>query len=376
MDRESPTYVLSYPRPVRLVRGAAILILIAGAVANWALAWVRFARPAVEAALAAPGELQATLRLVLDQLAAQPLRPLLAAHLGLLLAAWSAVIVADLLPDLALADDGLAVRRLRRWTVVPWATIRTVRAVPLEGEHYLVLVQGSWTRLAAGPRLASLLMGAGAAPGVLLHSAIRDFVPLMERLYQEVAAAAPEAVFEDDFASLPAALVLSPAATLATLAGEARDEGWPLARSLRAMAAVSAGLALVQLLVLILQGGAWWKPLAILALCAIEWLIGALYLYALAELLPGSVEFRPAALLYPLAQIPRALVALPMAMFFGAGLGFVAAVLGLAGVLWAVVLTTLVVQQLYRLPSVLPAVPGALFQTFYQFLVLAILFTR
>jgi len=47
---------------------------------------------------------------------------------------------------------------------------------------------------------------------------------------------------------------------------------------------------------------------------------------------------------------------------------------GLASVLWAVLLTTLLVQRLYRLKSMLPAVPGALLQTFFQFLILAIVF--
>ena len=61
-------------------------------------------------------------------------------------------------------------------------------------------------------------------------------------------------------------------------------------------------------------------------------------------------------------------------MLAGAGLGFPAAAVGLASVLWAVLLTTLLVQRLYRLKSMLPAVPGALLQTFYQFLILAIVF--
>jgi len=168
--------------------------------------------------------------------------------------------------------------------------------------------------------------------------------------------------------------VLDPANALDSLVDQAREDGWPLSLSAQAMAAVPAGLIVVQLLILLLRGGALWKPLALAGLCGLEWAMGALYLYALTEMFQGRVEFREAALLYPLAQVPRALLALPMAMLAGAGLGFPAAAVGLASVLWAVLLTTLLVQRLYRLKSMLPAVPGALLQTFYQFLILAIVF--
>jgi hypothetical protein len=167
---------------------------------------------------------------------------------------------------------------------------------------------------------------------------------------------------------------LEPTSTLALLVGDSQDEGWPLAISAQVMATVPAGLVLVQGLVLILNGGAWWNPLAILGLCELEWLFGTLYLYALAEIFPASVELRQAALLYPPPQIPRALLSVPMAMLVVAGAPFLAATLGLVGVLWAVVLTVLLVQQMYRLESVLPAMVGAAFQALFQFLELAIIF--
>jgi hypothetical protein len=370
----APSFVLGYSRQVRLARAAFCLLLAGGAIANWVLAWVRFAGPAVEVLLTSRADLQPALRLLAETIALQPLRPFLAANLGLPLTACALAIVGDLLPDLSLADDGLLVRRLRRWTLVPWSSVRSVRAMHLGEERYLVLVQGRWTRLAAGPRLVSLLLGAGTAPGILLTSALRDFMPFMESLYREVKAGAPEAVFDDDFDSLPAALVVDPTTALDSLVEQARKEGWPLSLSVRAMAAVPAGLIAVQTLALLLQGGAWWTLLALAGLCGLEWFMGALYLYALAELLPGRVELTEAARLYPLAQVPRALLALPMAMLVAAGLGFPAAAVGLAGVVWAVVLTTLLVQRLYRLKSMLPAVPGALLQAFYQFLLLAIVF--
>jgi hypothetical protein len=145
--------------------------------------------------------------------------------------------------------------------------------------------------------------------------------------------------------------------------------------SAQAMAAVPAGLILVQLLILILEGDVWWEPIAIVGLCSMEWLIGTFYLYALAEFFPGSIEFEEAALLYPLPQIPRALLAIPMAMLVAAGGTFLAAMLGLVGVLWAVILTAMMVQQMYRLKSILPAVIGGIFQTLFQFLILIIVFS-
>jgi hypothetical protein len=314
-------------------------------------------------------------QILVNTLAAQPLRPLVAANLGLLLVAGAIAFLYTFLPDLALADEGLAARTLTGWQVIPWTAVKVVRIVSFQdSDRRVILVQGKWARWTPWPRLVSACLGAGFQPGLLFTSAIRDFKPLMLRLYQEVNRAVPDALFDDEFVSPSALLVLEPTPTLAGLVDQARQEGWPLSVSAQAMAAVPAGMILVQLLILVLQGDVWWKSLAIAGLCGMEWLIGSLYLYALAEIFPGLVEFREAALLYPLAQIPRALVALPMAMLVAAGVPFLAAMLGLGGVLWAVILTALLVQQLYRLKSIVPAVIGGTFQALFQFLVLAIVF--
>jgi hypothetical protein len=363
-----PTYVLSYPRWVRLSRMGLVVLLWAGALARWVLAWVRWFVPIVQGADGS--------RPILDLVAAQPLRPLIAAHVGLPLAAGAVAILYAFLPDLGLVDDGLAMRTLQGWWLIPWKTIKTVRIASLEKPKRLVLVQGEWTRWSPWPRLVSMCLGAGFAPGLLLLSALRDFGPLMERLYREVKHATPDAVFDAEFSPVPVLLAVDPVPTLADLADQAREEGWPLDISAQAMAAVPAGLVLVQVLLLILFGGAWWKPLAIVGLSAVEWAIGALYLYAMAEVFPGRVEFRQAALLYPVPQLPRALLCVLMAMFGAAGLPFLAAMAGLAGVLWAVTLTALLVQQMFRLKSVLPAMPGGLFQALFQFLLLALVLTR
>jgi hypothetical protein len=371
---ERPTYVLSYSRPLRLARTALALMLVVGAVLNWATAWIRFWEPVIQA-LRTMDPSVGWGQVLLDALAAQPLRPFLAAHLGLLLTAGAVALVSALLPDLSVADDGLAVRTWRGWDVVPWSTIRAVRFVSIEKKDLrLVLVQGSWTRWSPWPRLVSALLGGGWAPGLVFASTIRDFRPLVMHLYQEVRRAAPNALFDHQFLSPSAALVTDPVPTLAGLADQAREEGWPFELSLQVMAAVPASLIVVQLLLLLLRGGAWWKPLAIAGLCGLEWGAGALYLYALAELLPGSTGFREGALLYPMPQIPRALLAALMVMLVSAGLVFPAALVGLAGVLWAVILTALLVQQMYRLPSLLPAMIGGVLQAFVQFLILAIVF--
>jgi len=374
-EKDRPTYILGYPRWVRWCRTGAVALLVTAAAVRWLLAWVRFLQPLFQVGSGTTEALTGLDR-VLAILAAQSLYPLIAAHLRLPLAAGVVALVYDFLPDLSLADDGLAMHTALGWRVIPWTTVTVVRIASFEAsERRLVLLQGRWTRWSPWPRLVSLCLGAGFQPGVLFTSAIRDFKPLMLRLYQELRKAAPDARFDDEFSSPSAALVLEPVPTLDLLVDEARDEGWPLSTSAQVMAAVPAGLVLVQALILVLEGGAWWKPLAILGLCELEWLIGTLYLYALAEIFPAYVELREAALLYPPTQIPRALLSVPMAVLVAAGVPFLAAMLGLAGVLWAVTLTALLVQQMYRLESILPAMVGGVFQALFQFLVLVIIFS-
>jgi hypothetical protein len=370
-----PSYILSYSRWVSIIRTGAAILLAGIAIGRWVLAWVNFSRPALEVMSRTAWGTPEGSRLLFDTVAAQPLRPLIAAHLGLLLTAGALAFLYSLLPNLSIADEGLAVHTLTGWHVIPWASIAVVRIQSFaESDRRLVLIQGTWTRWSPWPRLVSVCMGAGFQPGVLFTSDIRDFKPLILRLYQEVKSASPQALFDDEFVSPSALLVLEPVPTLDTLVEQAQGEGWPMGVSAQAMAAVPAGLVLVEILILILQGGIWWEPLAIVALCEFEWLIGAFYLYALAEFFPGQIEFREAALLYPLPQIPRALLALPMMMLVAAGLPFLAAMIGLAGLLWSVILTIFLVRRVFRLRSILPAVIGGAFQALYQFLVLALVF--
>jgi len=357
------SYTLTYSRWLRLARIAIVVLLAVAALVQWVLAWVHFIQPLTQGAA----------------LAAQPLRPLIAANLGLLLTVGSLSFVYLFLPDLAIADGGLAVRTLFGWRVMPWAAVTAVRTIPFDrSSRKLVLVQGGGGRGISWLHLVSACLGAGFKPGILFTSAIRDFEPLMSRLRQEVALAVPQAVFDDQFFSLPARLVFEPVSTLDGLADRSRDEDWALstlAQPGRAMAAVTAGLLLIQLLLLVLKGGAWWKPVAIVGLGAIEWAAGALYFYALGAFLPGEVELHQGARLYPFPQIPRALLAVPMAMLVVAGLPFLASMVGLAAIVWAVILTAVLVQQTYRLPSILPAMAGAALQALAQFVVLALVFT-
>ncbi len=370
-----PTYILSYSRRVSLIRTGAVILLVGIALGRWVLAWFHFLRPALNVMGRTAWGTPEGSRLLLDTVAAQPLRPLLAAHVGLLLTAGALALLYALLPDLSIDDEGLAVHTLTGWHVIPWAAVTAVRIQSFtESDRRLVLVQGNWTKWSPWPRLVSACLGAGFAPGVLFTSDIRDFKPLMLRLYQEVSSASPEALFDNEFASPSALIVQEPSSTLDMLVEQAQGEGWPMSVSAQAMAAVPAGLMLVELLVLILYGGHWWEPVAIVALCGFEWLIGTFYLYALAEFFPGEIEFQEAALLYPLPQIPRALLAVPMAMLVAAGAPFLAAMVGLVSVIWAVILTAFLVRHMFRLRSILPAVIGGVFQALFQFLVLALVF--
>ena len=368
-----PTYVLSYSRRVSLIRTGAVILLVGIALGRWVLAWISFLRPAIDVMSRTAWGTSEGSRLLFDTVAAQPLRPLVAAHIGILLTAGALAFIYAALPNLSIDDEGLAVHTLTGWHVIPWAAVTVVRIQSFaESDRRLVLVQGNWTKWSPWPRLVSSCLGAGFAPGVLFTSDIRDFKPLILRLYQEVSSASPEALFDNEFASPSALIVQEPSPTLDLLVEQAQGEGWPMSVSAQAMSAVPAGLVLVALLILILYGGNWWEPLAVIALCEFEWLIGTFYLYALAEFLPGEIEFQDAALLYPLPQIPRALLAIPMAMLVAAGAPFLAAMVGLAGVLWAVILTAFLVRHMFRLRSILPAVIGGIFQALFQFLVLAL----
>jgi len=357
------SYTLSYSRWVKLLRIAILVLLAVAALVQWVLAWVHFIQPLTQGV----------------SLSAMPLRPLIAANLGLALTVGSMAFVMLFLPDLALTDDGLAVRTLFGWRVMPWAAVTAVLTIPFDrSSRKLVLVQAGGGRGISWLHLVSACLGAGFKPGILFTTAIRDFQPLVDRLAQEVAQAAPQAVFDDQFFSLPARLVFEPVPTIDRLAERSRDSNWALstlAQPARAMAAVTAGLLLVLLLLLALRGGAWWKPVLLIGLGAVEWAAGGLYFYALGAFLPGEVELHQGAYLYPFPQIPRALLALPMAVLVVAGLPFLATMVGLAAIVWSVILTALLLQQVYRLPSILPAMAGAALQALAQFVVLALVFT-
>jgi hypothetical protein len=366
---DRPTYVLSYPRWVRLARLGLVVLLAGAAVVRWILAWIHFIQPLTQGV----------------DWAYVSLRPLVSAHLSLLFAAGAVTLVCSVLPDLSLADapsqdpgtgGGIAVRILTGWHLIPWTTISAVRIVTFETlPHKLVVVQGNWTRWSPWPRLVSACLGAGLEPGFFFTTSIRDFEPLVQSLLQKVQQANPESLVEDEFFSLPAHLVLAPTATLTDLVAQAKDEGWPVALSAQAMAAVAGAMLLVQLLLLILMGGVWWNLLGIPVLVALEWGFGALYLYALSEIFPAQIELRETALLYPLPQVPRALLTMLGALFVSVGLPFLTAMIGLAGILWAVTLTALLVQQMYRLESILPALVGGAFQALFQFLSWALILT-
>jgi len=370
-----PSYILNYSRWVPIIRTGAAILLAGVALGSLIMAWVKFLRPVIDVMSQTSWGTPEGSRLLLDTVAAQPLRPLVSAHVGLLLMIGALAFIYTALPNLTIVDNGLAARTLTGWHVIPWSTITVVRIQSFaESDRRLVLIQGTWSRWSPWPRLVSACLGAGFAPGLLLTSDIRDFKPLILRLYQEVKSASPDALFDDEFVSPSALLVTEPTPTLDTLVTQAQGEGWPMSVSAQAMAAVPVGLVLVQILTLILQGDLWWKPVVIIALCAFEWPIGSAYLYALAEFFPGDIGFREAALLYPLPQIPRALLALPMAMLVGVGLPFLAAMIGLAGVLWAVILTAFLVRRIFLVRSIVPVAIGGAFQALFQFLVLAMVF--
>ncbi len=116
------------------------------------------------------------------------------------------------------------------------------------------------------------------------------------------------------------------------------------------------------------------RALALLLAGAAEWAAGAIYLYALAAIFPGEVGLHQSGLIYPIAQIPRALLAILMFALVAAGLPALAVIVGIVSVIWAVGLTSLLAQQVYRLPTLLPALAGATIQAAFQFMLLTFVF--
>ena len=122
--QDRPTYILSYPRALRLARMAVLALLTGSALIHWGLAWARFLEPAIHTAGQGAD--------LLDALSVQPLRPLVSAHVSLVLVAWALAFVCAFLPDLSLADSGLAVRTISGWRVAPWASVTAVRSATVK----------------------------------------------------------------------------------------------------------------------------------------------------------------------------------------------------------------------------------------------------
>ncbi len=249
---------------------------------------------------------------------------LLEAHIVLVLLLGVASAIYHLLPALEARHEGLAVRRLRGWTVVPWARLRAVKVTELSENSQVVLVQ-----LAGGlpleSHLTSFLYDGSLSPGVLLTSAISNFEALLQRVVVEVMRYPPETsapeqppIFQSDARSDLLLLGLQSSIAIDRLVEESRADAsthaFQMGRLLQALKPAFALALLPALLIfsdrsfvqhVIPDGRIAAAALVMLLLALLEWPLVSLGVIALDEMSGGGEEGARPFYLYPLVQLPR-----------------------------------------------------------------------
>lgn len=102
---------------------------------------------------------------------------------GILLANVMGVTIANFNPDLAISDDGLAIKFYFKWLFVPWEDVVSVtRSFASAGRKYLCRVR----RLTIIHRLVSFAQSGSIQPGFLISPSIDDYPALMHVLREHV----------------------------------------------------------------------------------------------------------------------------------------------------------------------------------------------
>ena len=101
---------------------------------------------------------------------------LIVVTIGFLLFNVIAMVVANANPDIAVSDDGLAIRFYFKWLFVPWGDVISVtRTIASFGRKYLVRVKG----LTILHRLISFSQSGSIQPGFLISPSIDGYSDLM-----------------------------------------------------------------------------------------------------------------------------------------------------------------------------------------------------
>jgi hypothetical protein len=102
---------------------------------------------------------------------------------GILLANVAAVTIANFNPDLAISDEGLAVKFYFKWLFVPWEDVTSVtRSFASARRKYLIRVR----RLTIIHRLVSFSQSGSIQPGFLTSPSIDDYPALMHMIREHV----------------------------------------------------------------------------------------------------------------------------------------------------------------------------------------------
>src|SRR5262249_15483274 len=110
---------------------------------------------------------------------------LVAAHLLVLLMLWLLSWLRNVLPELEVRGEGVAVRSFSRWIVVPWAYVTAGNVTELSEASQIVLVPAGGA-LPDSARLSSVLYDGRCSPGILITSALSNFEQILQRVVLEV----------------------------------------------------------------------------------------------------------------------------------------------------------------------------------------------
>jgi hypothetical protein len=360
--------VFRYPRNwVALSKGAGA-VLLALAFAHFAVVWL-YVVQAPYASLANPVSWRVA-----------------GAVLGVLLVIPVSALLMNLLPALRPTLEGLTVRELTGWRLIPWDRIGPLRSMELTTKgRFLVMIPFTGPSLPRIPapmlRIIPALAGASVRgePGLLITSDMRGFDLLIQMMLNSMASAPGRqgqhvaSLVDESFVMPVAQLLLDPNAALNRMVkrtGEQKfDEygaaiheeepavNWRAAIAAQALISLAPSILLMtDVLARIGRGRELPSIFATWALLLLMFGIAELpfvakLVQATGDLMVGSGQFKRAANAYLTLQTPRALLILAGAVLVGLGApATLAHLLWLGGIFLTTLLLTRFVRRLYLLP--------------------------
>jgi hypothetical protein len=312
----------AYPRRITAIFtwGAGLLAVLLAL--RYLIYWLKFLRILIPGLASAPifERLE-----ILDLNLVAPWWLLVAAHVLLALMLGVVIALRNLLPELEARGNGLAVRYMRGWLLIPWSSITAIKVTEFSEESQIVLVQAA-RGLPFAARLSSLIYDGSFTPGVLITSALSTFEPLLQRAVLEItrqsgqAAQADTPIFQNEARSPLLLLSFRAGTTIDQLVEEIREDEsskeFQTRRLLRA-AKPMFWLALPPPLLMFFDraiqqaivpdAGLVFGMIVLFLLSLLEWPLVCLVSLVLDEMTGGGEEGNRAFYLYPSIQLPRLL---------------------------------------------------------------------